>query len=577
MSVTTTTARKEYTGDGSQVTFPYDFKIFQTSDLQAYVDGVLQTEGTHYSVTNAGNPAGGDVIFVTAPGNGKSVLLLRALPQTQETVYPSNDKFPAKVHEDVADRAVMLIQQLTEVDARALKLAVTSLFSEIVLGDPSVGKFLRWKNTNEIEAVDLATLGGSIGLPVGVVNGGTGLAAAGADGETLTSILGALAHKPPGLVRMTNKSGGTLTAGTVVVPSSANDQAFSTTTVVGSGLPVLVLQEDVANNASGFLHQRGIVATVKVQGNVSRYDHLRTSATAGRAESAGATKVTGSFAMALSAYGGGGAGTVIALLYGDTHVSASIPAYSDTEPIDNLVIVYASASTLTITADGVKMLDSGGNSRTKRSLNVTADITTTGLNGRDTAAAEAGTKWYWIWAVSNGTTDGVMLVPDAGAGSATAPATSVYAWTYSKLLGAVFNDGSSNFVPFRQRNKRVDYTGDTTNGPRIVFAAKNGSTSFVSENLATFIPPARVDKVRGVCGTDIATPTFGMCLSPNSAGEYESIINVYNNSALTKLHNWFCAMPFEIQWISGTDIYWRSTLTTAAAHRLGIRGFDLVL
>jgi|GEM_PF-1685866 len=173
MSVSTTTNRIPYTGNGAQTVYPYPFKIFVTTDLQVFVAGVLQTLTTHYTVDGAGNPNGGNVTFVTAPANGAAIVIIRVLPATQLTVYPSNDKFPSKVHEDLADRAVMLIQQLAEVDKRTLKLPVTSAFSELGVPDPDIGKFLRWKDATALENASI-TSGGTLGLPVSFADGGTG-------------------------------------------------------------------------------------------------------------------------------------------------------------------------------------------------------------------------------------------------------------------------------------------------------------------------------------------------------------------------------------------------------------------
>lgn len=575
MTILSTTNRINYTSVG-EASFAYPFLILVDTDLQYYDNGVLKVLGVDYTIPPAGvgSPTGGNVVLTVPSIAGHSIVIIRVEPFTQESDLPSNDKFPSNTVETALDKLTMLVQQLNEVDQRTLRLSITSLFSNLTLPDPAVGKYLRWASLAALENADITTVG-SLGLPVSSANGGTGLSVVGNEGEQLTSVAGAIAYKPAGLVRMTNKSGAQRLAGDVVIPSTANDQAVSTTTAVGSSSPVFVVQETINDNATGYLQQRGVVAAIKVQGNVARYDFLRTSATAGRAESAGASKGTGAFAMALSVYGGGAAGTVIAILFGDTYVAASLPAFGDTPPRDNLLIVYASASTLTITADGVKMLDGSGVSRVKRTLSVTADITTTGLNGRDTVTAEAGTKWYWIWAVSNGATDGILLVPDSGGGTPNAPSSSIYTVTYKLLIGAVFNDGSSNFRPFRQRNLRIDYTGDTTNGAPTVFTAKTGVVAFTAESIAAFIPPSWVAVVRGLGGTSTLTNPSGFYVSPNAAGEYQHMVQFYGNS-LTTVENWIAVGPWEIQWISGINIYWRTPTAAVTSFRMGIRGFDLI-
>jgi hypothetical protein len=112
---------------------------------------------------------------------------------------------------------------------------------------------------------------------------------------------------------LTNRSGGTLTAGAVVIADTSNDNSFTTTTAADNGLVIGVVMESIANAAAGRVAAVG-VATVNVQGNVARGNYLSTSTTAGRAKDAGSSKAAGTFAIALTAYSGGGAGTVTALI-----------------------------------------------------------------------------------------------------------------------------------------------------------------------------------------------------------------------------------------------------------------------
>jgi hypothetical protein len=112
---------------------------------------------------------------------------------------------------------------------------------------------------------------------------------------------------------LTNKSGSSVSAGTVVIADTGNNSAFDTTTTANSEDVLGVARETIANDAAGRVAVFG-VASVLVQGNVARGDFLATSTTAGRAKSVGSSKTAGAFAVALTAYAGGGAGTVTALV-----------------------------------------------------------------------------------------------------------------------------------------------------------------------------------------------------------------------------------------------------------------------
>jgi hypothetical protein len=116
MTVSTTTRKNSYTANGSTTVFAYGFKIFNDSDLKVYVNSVLQTIVTHYTVSGAGTESGGNVTFGVAPLNTLSVVIIRTLPRTQATDYVDNSALSATSLEDTADKNCMLIQ---EVDAKA--------------------------------------------------------------------------------------------------------------------------------------------------------------------------------------------------------------------------------------------------------------------------------------------------------------------------------------------------------------------------------------------------------------------------------------------------------------------------
>jgi hypothetical protein len=133
MTISSTTVRNSYSGDGTTDTFTYNFKIFQDSDIQVIIRSANGTETiktitTHYTVTDAGVSAGGTVVFTAGniPTNTETVVLRRNIPQTQAIDYIANDPFPAESHEEGLDRATMAIQQIQEEVTRSLKLSKTN-------------------------------------------------------------------------------------------------------------------------------------------------------------------------------------------------------------------------------------------------------------------------------------------------------------------------------------------------------------------------------------------------------------------------------------------------------------------
>lgn len=136
MTVSTTSNKVTRDGDGTVLTFGYDFKIFADGDLDVYIRDTngtetLQTINTNYTVTGAGNDAGGNVVFQSgqAPAATDKVIIQRKLALTQGTDYVANDPFPAESHEEALDRLTFITQQIQEEVDRSIKASVTNSIS----------------------------------------------------------------------------------------------------------------------------------------------------------------------------------------------------------------------------------------------------------------------------------------------------------------------------------------------------------------------------------------------------------------------------------------------------------------
>ena len=133
MSVSSTTTKNSYSGNGSTTAFAYGFKIFADADLQVIIrasTGVetVKTLSTHYTVSNAGNDSGGNVTFTSGntPASGQTVVIRRNLALTQSTDYVENDPFPAESHEDGLDRLTFIAQGIQEELDRSFKVSKTN-------------------------------------------------------------------------------------------------------------------------------------------------------------------------------------------------------------------------------------------------------------------------------------------------------------------------------------------------------------------------------------------------------------------------------------------------------------------
>lgn len=125
-----------------------------------------------------------------------------------------------------------------------------------------------------------------------------------------------ISGSPLGVTLWKNASGATRGQGYVVVASVAADQSFDDTTTQGDQTVIGVLDDnDIAVGVAGRIRHIGYQAVINVQGNVAAGNYLEASTTAGRARDAGATPTAGSFARAVTAYGGGGAGLVAGMVF----------------------------------------------------------------------------------------------------------------------------------------------------------------------------------------------------------------------------------------------------------------------
>ena len=161
MTISTTTIKNSYSGNGSTTTFNYTFKITDQDDLEVLIRASTGTETvktitTHYTVTGVGNAGGGTVVFTAGniPITGETIVIRRATPQTQATDYLANDPFPAESHEDALDKLTSITQELQEEVDRSIKLSRTNTMTstEFTVGaSDRANKILAFDGSGEIQ------------------------------------------------------------------------------------------------------------------------------------------------------------------------------------------------------------------------------------------------------------------------------------------------------------------------------------------------------------------------------------------------------------------------------------------
>lgn len=108
MSVNTVESTIEYTADGVDTIFIYPFRILVATDLEVYLDDVLQASA--YSVTDVDNDSGGTVVFDTAPPATTKVVLWRNVPQDRTINYTTHGLMDGPTFNRDHDRGIMIQQ-----------------------------------------------------------------------------------------------------------------------------------------------------------------------------------------------------------------------------------------------------------------------------------------------------------------------------------------------------------------------------------------------------------------------------------------------------------------------------------
>ena len=172
MTISTTIIKNSYSGDGSNDTFAYQFKISSTADMEVIIRSAAGTETTKtlttdYTVTGAGSASGGNVVFESGdiPTATETVILRRSTTQTQALDLVENDPFTADSVESAFDKNLALIQELQEESTRAIKLSKSNTMTSTeftVAAAARASKVLAFDSSGEISVTqELGTYQGT--------------------------------------------------------------------------------------------------------------------------------------------------------------------------------------------------------------------------------------------------------------------------------------------------------------------------------------------------------------------------------------------------------------------------------
>jgi hypothetical protein len=161
MTVSSTTSKASYSGNGTTTAFTVPFYFLEAADVQVILRSgtteTVQTLTTNYTVAGAGVTSGGTVTMLVAPAVGTTLTILRNIEATQETDLVPNDRLPAETLEVALDKATMLIQQLDEEAGRSLKFPAsdTTASAQLPVSTARASKFLSF----DASGLPVATVG----------------------------------------------------------------------------------------------------------------------------------------------------------------------------------------------------------------------------------------------------------------------------------------------------------------------------------------------------------------------------------------------------------------------------------
>jgi len=144
----TTLASPTYNGNGATTAFATGFQFAANADLQVIVTSstgveTIKTLTTHYTVTGAGNSAGGTVTFLSAPVVGEKVNIRSNVTLDQQTDYIEGGSFAASTHEAALDKLTKISQQIKEQANRSITLPISNQSVETQTNTITAGYVLR--------------------------------------------------------------------------------------------------------------------------------------------------------------------------------------------------------------------------------------------------------------------------------------------------------------------------------------------------------------------------------------------------------------------------------------------------
>lgn len=174
MTISSETRRAgPFTGNDSTTSFPFEFKVFDESDLRVVftdadgVDSDLVLD-SDYSVTlnaDQNTDPGGTITYPISGAElstDETLTVVSDISYTQETDITNGGGFYPQIVENALDKLLAQIQQVKEMLDRAPLVSVSSSLADLVFPSPGASQYIRWNAAGTaLEAVSSTVSAGA--------------------------------------------------------------------------------------------------------------------------------------------------------------------------------------------------------------------------------------------------------------------------------------------------------------------------------------------------------------------------------------------------------------------------------
>jgi alpha-tubulin suppressor-like RCC1 family protein len=154
----------QYVATAGQTDFVFTYVIYETSDIKVYLNDVLKTETTDYTVKNsdgssitaddlADGLAGGKVVFSTGLALNDNATLFRDIPAERTTGFTTSGAFNSDAMNLALNKIIALIQQVQRDGERTIRQSPSDTGAspiELPPLDARKGKYMFFNNTTGV-------------------------------------------------------------------------------------------------------------------------------------------------------------------------------------------------------------------------------------------------------------------------------------------------------------------------------------------------------------------------------------------------------------------------------------------